>query len=188
MNSKVAILIATAIIASVLAAGCTSQLSSNQSASQSTATGRDKVVQAVIEDEKQAYVNATWTRQVRNSTQWLNDTTAMVTFTIGISNGTFQYTAKYQKFGSASQASDYISSINHGYNTTNAQELINLPPLTPASSLNTHQNYQQVTNSTPTTNSFIKLLREQPIEADYIVQVNEVVITYHATYSAGPTQ
>jgi hypothetical protein len=180
MKSKVAILIAIAIVASVLAAGCTS--STNQNASQ-TATGRDKVLQAIIEDDKQTFVNASWTRQVRNSTQWLNDTAAMVTWTIGISNGTFQYTANYQKFASVSQADNYVSSINQGYNITNAQELLSLPPLVTASSINTHSNYQSVTNSTPITNSYIRLLREQPIEGDYIIQVNEVVVTFHATYS-----
>jgi uncharacterized protein YcfL len=190
MKSKVAILIAMAIIASVLAAGCTSstQPSANQSASQSTATGHDKVVQAVIEDDQQSYVNATWTRSVNKSVQWQNDTTAMVTFRIGHSNATFQYTAKYQKFASTSQASDYISTINQGYNSTNAVVLMNNPALTTASSINTHQNYQTITNSTPTTNSYIKLLREQPIEGDYIIQVNEVVITFHATYTTATSQ
>ena len=190
MKSKVAILIAMAVIASVFAAGCTSstQPSSNQSPSQSTATGHDKLVQAVIEDDRQAYVNATWTRSVNTSVQWQNDTTAMVTFRIGLSNGTFQYTAKYQKFASVAQASDYISSINQGYNNTNAVILLNNPSLTTASSINTHQNYQAVTNSTPITNSYIKLLREQPIEGDYIIQVNEVVITYHALYSTTSSQ
>jgi hypothetical protein len=185
MKSKVAILIAMAIIASVFAAGCTSstQPSSNQSASQSTATGHDKVVQAVIEDDRQTYINATWTRSVNESVQWQNDTTAMVTFRIGYSNGTFQYTAKYQKFVSTSQASGYISTINQGYNSTNAVILMSNPALTTASSINTHQNYQTVANSTPTTNSYIKLLREKPIEGDYIIQVNEVVITFHATYN-----
>ncbi|MGZ4951740.1 MAG: hypothetical protein ACXV5K_12005 [Halobacteriota archaeon] len=190
MKSKVAILIAMAIIASVLAAGCTSstQPSSNQSSSQSTATGHDKVVQAVIDDDQQAYVSATWTRSVNKSVQWQNDTTAMVTFRIGFSNGTFQYTAKYQKFATAAQASDYISTINQGYNSTNAIILLNNPSLTTASSINTHQNYQTVTNSTPVTNSYIRLQREQPIEGDYIIQVNEVVVTFHATYNRGSAQ
>jgi hypothetical protein len=186
MKSKVAILIAMAIIASVLAAGCTS--STNQSTSQSTATGHDKVLQAIIDDDKQTYVNASWTRQVRNSTQWLNDTTAMVTWNLNTSTGTFQYTAKYQKFASVSQANSFVSSINQGYNVTNAQELLNLPPLITASSLNTHSNYQAVTNSTPVTNSYIKLLREQPIEGDYISQVNEAVVTFHATYNTVSSQ
>jgi hypothetical protein len=187
MKSKVAILIALAIMTSVLAAGCSSstQHSSNQSG---TATGHDKVVQAAIADDQKAYVDATWTRSVNKSVQWLNDTTAMVTFRIGYSNGTFQYTAKYQKFASASQASDYVNTINQGYNSTNAVLLLNNPVLTTASSINTHENYQNVTNSTPLTNSYIKLLREQPIEGDYIIQVNDVVITYHATYSTVSSQ
>ena len=187
MKSKVAILCALVITISVLAAGCTSSTtpSSNQSG---TATGHDKVVQAVIEDDQQAYVNATWTRSVNKSVQWLNDTTAMVTFKIGHANTTFQYTAKYQKFASVSQASDYISTINQGYNSTNAVILLSNPALTTASSINTHQNYQTVTNSTPITNSYIKLLREQPIEGNYIIQVNDVVITFHATYSTVSSQ
>jgi len=187
MKSKVAILIALAIITSVLATGCSSstQPSSNQGGA---ATGHDKVLQAVIEDDQQAYVNATWTRSVNKSVQWLNDTTAMVTFKIGHSNATFQYTAKYQKFASVSQASDYISTINKGYNSTNAVILLSNPALTTASSINTHQNYQTVTNSTPISNSYIQLLREQPIEGNYIIQVNDVVITFHATYSAVSAQ
>ncbi len=187
MKSKVAMLCALAITISVLAAGCTSSTTpaTNQSGA---AAGHDKVVQAIIEDDQQAYVNATWTRSVNKTVQWLNDTTAMVTFKIGHSNATFQYTAKYQKFASASQASDYISTINQGYNSTNAVILISNPALTTASSINTHQNYQTVTNSTPITNSYIKLLREQPIEGDYIIQVNDVVVTFHATYSTVSSQ
>ncbi len=188
MKSKVAILIAMAIIASVLAAGCTSstQPSANQSASQPA--GHDKVVQAVIEDDIQSYVNATWTRQVRNSTpQWLNDTTAMVTFTILTnSNGTFQYTAKYQKFDSAPQASNVVASINQGYNVTSVQALAgNDPTLVTASSVNTHQNYARVTNSTLATNSYVKLLSDQQTayRQSYIIQVNEVVVTFTATFN-----
>ncbi|MEI7826736.1 MAG: hypothetical protein WCI87_02935 [Euryarchaeota archaeon] len=190
MKSKVAILIAIAILASVIAAGCTSstQPSSNQSASQSTATGHDKIVQAVIEDDQQAYVNATWTRSVNKSVEWQNATTAKVTFKIGHTNATFQYTAKYQKFDSVSQANDYISTINQGYNSTNAIVLLSNPALTTASSINTHQNYQTVTNSTPTTNSYVRSLREQPIEGDYIIQVNEVVITFRATYNTASSK
>jgi hypothetical protein len=190
MKSKVAILIAMAIIASVLAAGCTSstQPSSNQSASQSTGAGHDKVVQAVIEDDQQAYINATWTRSVNKSIQWQNDTTATVTFRIGYDNATFLYTAKYQKFASTSEASNYISTINQGYNSTNAVTLTNNPALTTASSINTHQNYQTVANSTPITNSYVRLQREQPIEGDYIMQVNEVVATFHATFNRVSSQ
>jgi hypothetical protein len=186
MKSKVAVLVTLAVIASILAAGCTSstQPSSNQSTSQSAA----KVVRAVIDDDIQTYVDASWTRQVRNSTpQWLNDTTAMVTFTIlTYTNQTFQYTAKYQKFASAQDASNYVASINEGYNVTSVQALAgNDPTLVTAGSLNTHKNYEKVTNSTPITNSWVKLRNDAQTAytQSYIIQVNEVVITFNATFN-----
>jgi uncharacterized protein YycO len=186
MKSKVAILIILAILASIFAAGCTSstQPSSNQSTSQSA----DKVVRAVIDDDIQTYVNTSWTRQVRNSTSvWLNDTTAMVTFTIlTYTNNTFQYTAKYQKFASVQDADKYVASINQGYNVTSVQALAgNDPTLVTASSVNTHKHYEAVTNTTPVTNSYVKLLNDAQTayKQSYIIQVNEVVITFDATFN-----
>jgi type II secretory pathway pseudopilin PulG len=186
MKSKVAVLITLVIIAIILAAGCASstQPSSNQSTSQSA----EKVIRAVIDDDIQTYVNASWTRQVRNSTpQWLNDTTAMVTFTIlTYTNETFQYTAKYQKFASAQDASNYVTSISQGYNATSVQALAgNDPTLVTAGSVNAHKSYEKVTNSTPVTNSWVKLLNDaqNAYRQSYIIQVNEVVITFSATFN-----
>jgi hypothetical protein len=184
MKSKVAILIIVAILASIFAAGCTSstQPSSNQS------TSADKIIRAVIDDDRQTYVNASWTRQVRNSTPvWLNDTAATVTFTILTNtNNTFQYTAKYQKFGSAQDAANYIASINQGYNVTSVQALAgNDPTLVTASSVNTHKSYETITNSTPVTNSYVKLVNDAQTayNQSYIIQVNDVVITFDATFN-----
>ncbi|MGZ8933009.1 MAG: hypothetical protein ACXW06_07010 [Halobacteriota archaeon] len=186
MKSKVGVLIVLAILASIFAAGCTSstQPSSNQSTSQSAQT----VLSAVIKDDRETYVNASWTRQVRNTTPvWLNDTTAMVTFTIlTYTNQTFQYTAKYQKFASAQDASNYVASINQGYNVTSVQALAgNDPTLVTAGSVNTHANYVKVTNSTPVTNSYVKLLNDAQTayKQSYIIQVDDVVITFDAAYN-----
>lgn len=186
MKSKVGVLIILTIIASIFAAGCASstQPSSNQNTSQSAHT----LISAVIDDDIQTYVNSSWTRQVRNSTPvWLNDTTAMETFTIlTYTNQTFMYTAKYQKFASAQDASNYVASINQGYNVTSAQALAgNDPTLVTASSVNTHKNYEKTTNSTPITNSYVKLLNDaqNAYKQSYIIQVNDVVITFDATFN-----
>lgn len=186
MKSKVAGLIVLALVASILAAGCASntQPSSNQSTSQSA----NKLITAVIDDDKQTYVNSSWTRQVRNSTPvWLNDTTAAVTFQIlTYTNQTFMYTAKYQRFNSVQDASNYVASINQGYNVTSVQALAgNDPTLVTASSVNTHKNYEGVTNSTPVTSSYVKLISDAQTayKQSYIIQVNEVVITFDATFN-----
>ena len=108
----------------------------------------------------------------------------------GHSNQTFQYTAKYQKFASAQDASNYVASINQGYNVTSVQALAgNDPTLATASSVNTHQNYEKVTNSTPVTNSYVKLLNDAQTayKQSYIIQVNDVVITFDATYNRVPS-
>ncbi len=205
MKRKVALFIAVAVIASILVAGCTSSTtnsSSNQntsqaaSANQGSASGNhDKVLQAVIDDDQQAYVNATWTRTVNKTVQWINDTTAMVTFKIGYSNAsTLQYTAKYLKFSDDAQASDYVSSINQGYNSTSALSLMNDIALTTASSVNTHQNYDKVTGRLPTINAYEKVTDQgSAYQGSYILRVNEVVITYNVTVpksaaSPAPTQ
>lgn len=180
MKSRVAILIATAIIASVLAAGCTS---STQNTSQSaSSTTHDPVLQAVISDDLQAYNGATWVRTLNQSIQWVNATTAMVTYRVAGTNESLTYTARSTKFASVSDASNYVNTINQGYNATTAAELIGFPALTTASSANTHQSYLSVTNSLPNTSSYIKMQGDQPTSpASYIIQVGEVVITYNAT-------
>jgi outer membrane murein-binding lipoprotein Lpp len=180
MRSRVAILIATTIIASVLAAGCTS---STQNTSQTaSSTTHDPVLQAVINDDLQAYNNATWVRTLNQSIQWVNATTAMVTYRVSNQNESLVYTATYTKFSSVSDASNYVSSINQGYNATTAVELTNFPALTTASSTNTHQSYLSVTGSLPSTNSYIKMQGDQPTSpASYIIQVSDVVITFNAT-------
>ena len=185
MKSKVAILIAMAIIASVFAAGCTS--STNQSASQSTSgsTSHDAVLQAVISDDLQAYNNAQWVRALNQSVQWINATTAMVTYRMSNPTQSLNYTATYTKFGSTSLASNYVSSINQGYNSTSAAQLIGFPALTTASSLNDHKNYLNVTQSLPSTNSYIKMALNSPTApASYIIQVDDVVITFNATFNS----
>jgi len=184
MKSKVAILIAMAIIASVLAAGCTS--STNQSASQSTSgsISHDAVLQAVIRDDLQAYNSAQWVRALNQSVQWVNATTAMVTYRMSNPNESLNYTAKYTKFGSTSEASDYISSISQGYNASSAAQLIGFPALTTASSLNEHKNYLNVTQHLPSTYAYIKMQRDSPTApASYIIQVDDVVITFNATFN-----
>lgn len=205
MKSKVAIFIAVAVIASIFVAGCTSSTptsSSNQSTSQAASSNQgsagvnpNKVLQAVIDDDQQAYVNARWTRTVNKSVQWLNDTTAMVTFKLGYSNSsTLQYTAKYLKFGDETQANDYVSSIDQGYNSTTAVSLMNDIALTTASSLNNHSNYERATDRLPVTNSYEKVNDAgSAYQGSYIIQVNEVVVTYNLTIpksasSPGPSQ
>ncbi|HYC19977.1 MAG TPA: hypothetical protein VEF35_05090, partial [Candidatus Bathyarchaeia archaeon] len=170
MESKVTILIAAAIIASVLVAGCTS---STQNSSQSaSSTTHDPVLQAVINDDLQAYDNATWVRTLNQSVEWVNATSAMVTYRVANANRSLNYTAQYSKFPSTSDAINYVNSINQGYNATTASELLNFPALTTASSFNTHQNYLSVTNSLPSTSSFIKNPGGQPTSpSSYIIQV-----------------
>ena len=183
MRSRVTILIAAAIIASVLAGGCTSN-TQNQSTSQAaSSTTHDPVLQAVINDDLQAYNNATWVRTLNQSIQWVNGTSAMVTYRLGGTNASLTYTARYTKLPSMSGASSYVSSINQGYNATTAAELTFFPALTTASSLNTHQGYLSVANSLPSTSSYIKMQGDQPTSpASYIIQVGDVVITFNATF------
>lgn len=183
MKSKVAILIAIAIIASVLAAGCTSN--TNQSAqSTSGGTSHDAVIQAVISDDLQAYNSAQWVRSLNQSVQWVNATTAMVTYKMSNQNRSLNYTANYTKLGSIAKANEYVSSVSQGYNATSAAQLIGFPALTTASSLNEHKHYLNTTQSLPSTNSYIKMERDSPTApASYIIQVDDVVITFNATFS-----
>lgn len=183
MKSKVAILIAIAIIASVLAAGCTSN--TNQSAqSTSGGTSHDAVLQAVISDDLQAYNSAQWVRSLNQSVQWVNATTAMVTYKMSNQNRSLNYTANYTKLGSIAKANEYVSSVSQGYNATSAAQLIGFPALTTASSLNEHKHYLNTTQSLPSTNSYIKMERDSPTApASYIIQVDDVVITFNATFS-----
>ncbi|HEX7514605.1 MAG TPA: hypothetical protein VF393_03350 [archaeon] len=184
MKSKVAILIAAAIITSVLAAGCTS--STNQSAqSTSGGTSHDAVLQAVISDDLQAYNSTAWVRSLYQSPpQWVNATTAMVTYKMSNPTQSLNYTANYTKLGSIAKANEYVSSISQGYNATSAAQLIGFPALTTASSLNEHKHYLNVTQSLPSTNSYIKMERDSPTApASYIIQVDDVVITFNATFN-----
>jgi hypothetical protein len=106
----------------------------------------------------------------------------MVTYRVAGTNESLTYTAQYTKFASVSDASNYVNSINQGYNATTAAELIGFPALTTASSANTHQSYLSVTKSLPSTSSYIKMQGDQPTSpASYIIQVGEVVITFNAT-------
>ncbi len=205
MKTKVAIFIAVAVIASILVAGCTSSSTnspSNQSTSQatpanqsSTSGNHDKLLQAVIADDQQAYVNSSATRRVpAPQIQWINETTAIATFKVALnSNSTLQYNAKYVKFNDVAQASDYVSSINQGYNSTTAAQLLYDPALSTASSLNTHHNYENVTSRVPVTNSYEKVSDQgSTYNGSYIIQVNEVVTTFSTTVtktasSPGPT-
>lgn len=181
MRSKVALLIAVSTIASVLVAGCT-LLPQNQSGS--AGIGHDAVLQAVIKDDLQAYNNASWVRSLNQSVQWVNDTSAMVTYRMSGSNESLTYTAQYTRFGSVSDATNYVSSINQGYNETDIRQLNSFPALTTASSFNTHQAYLSVTKTLPTTISWIKTQGDQPTSpASYITQVNDVVTTFNATLS-----
>jgi len=182
MRSRVTILIAAAIIASVLAAGCTSSTQNNSTSQSSSSTTHDPLLQAVINDDLQAYNNATWVRTLNQSIQWINGTTAMVTYKVTNPNESLTYTAQYTKFASASDASNYVSSINQGYNATTVAELVNFPALTTASSTNTHLGYLSVANSLPSTTSYIKMQGDQPTSpASYIIQVGDVVTTFNAT-------
>ncbi|MGZ4904934.1 MAG: hypothetical protein ACXVIP_04655 [Halobacteriota archaeon] len=189
MKSKAALLVVVAVIASIFAAGCTSSVdsSSSQSAAQnsaanqgSTSTNRDKILQAVINDDEQAYVNATWTRTVNKSVRWINDTAATVTYKIGYSKAsTLKYTAKYLKFNDDDKAREYVSSINRGYDGTTAMSLMYNIALTTASSLNNHQNYERATGRLPTTNAYEKVSGQgTAYDGSYIIRVNEVVVTY----------
>jgi len=193
MKSKVAIFIAVAVIASIFVAGCTSNTapSSNQTTSQSAVTNQgatsgthDRVLQAVINDDQQAYVNSSLTRRVPDPTvQWINETTAIAAFNVDLrSNSSLQYKATYLKFSDATQATDYVSSINQGFNSTTAVALMNDPALITASSLNTHQNYEKETGRLPVTNSYSKVTDQgSSYTGSYIIQVNEVVTTFSTT-------
>ncbi len=191
MKRRVAFFIAVTVIASIFAGGCITSTSpsSNQSTSQSAVSNQgsgvnhDKVLQAAIDDDQQAYVNATWTRTVNKTVQWVNDTTAMVTWKIGYSNSsTLQYAAKYRKFSDETQASDYVDSISQGYNSTSAISLMNDLGLTTASSVNTHQSYERATGRVPTVNSYEKINDQgSAYQGSYILRVNEVVVTYSVT-------
>ena len=179
MRSKVALLVALSTAISVLVAGCT--FNPQNPAGQG---GHDAVLQAVIQDDLQAYNNASWVRSLNQSIQWINDTSAMVTYRMGGSNLSLSYTAQYTKFGSVTEATAYVNSINQGYNETNIVQLLNYPALTTASSMNTHQAYLSVTKNAPTTISWIKTQGDQPTSpASYIIQVNDVVTTFNATLS-----
>ena len=187
MKLKVAIVVSLALITCIVAAGCTSNVTTSPNPAQtesnkSNQTGHDKILSAVIADDKQAYVNAVWTKTVNNDVQWTNDTSAMVTFRIGYSKGVLNYTAKYIKFPTISDANAFVKSISSGYNNTNALTLSSDPALTIATSGNTHENYKKVTNMSPTTLSYVKLVHEEPAqyENQYIIQTGEVVATYDA--------
>jgi len=182
MRSRVTILIAAAIIASVLAAGCTSSMQNQSTSQAASSTTHDPVLQAAINDDLQAFNNATWVRSLNQSIQWVNATTATVTYRVSGTNRSLTYTAQYTKYASASDASNYVSSINQGYSATTAVQLINNPVLTTASSGNTHQSYLGVTNGLPSTVSYIKMQSDQPTSpASYIIQVGDVVTTFNAT-------
>ncbi|HYA33250.1 MAG TPA: hypothetical protein VEG65_04575 [Candidatus Bathyarchaeia archaeon] len=182
MKSRVAIVIAIVAIVGVLVAGCTSS-TQNQSTSQSTSSAtHDPILQGAISDDLQAYNNATWVRTLNQTVQWINATSAMVTYRITGSNASLGYTAKYTKFASTSDASNYVSSINQGYQAAAVQQLVYFPALTTASSGNTHQNYENAANVLPTTTAYLKMQGDQPTSpASYVIQVGDVVITFNAT-------
>jgi len=187
MKLKVIIVVSLALITCIVAAGCTSNVTTSPNPAQtesnkSNQTGHDKILSAVINDDKQAYVKAVWTKTVNNDVQWNNDTSAMVTFKIGYSKGVLNYTAKYVKFPTISDANAFVKSISSGYNNTNALTLSSDPALTTATSVNTHENYKKVTNMSPTTLSYVKLVHDEPTqyENQYIIQTGEVVATYDA--------
>jgi len=193
MKSKVAILIAAAVFVNIFVAGCTSTTThspSNDStlhvtsASQNARTADyDKALQAVISDDEQAYVNAMWTRTVKKSIEWINDTAAKATFKLGYANSsTLKYTAKYLKFANDEQARDYVNSINKGYNNASAASLKYDIGLTTATSLNNHQNYKKATSRLPSTNAQEKVRDDgSTYQGSYIVRVNEVVSTFNMT-------
>ena len=187
MKLKVAILVSLALITCVVAAGCTSNVTTSPSpahteSNKSNPMGHDKILLAVMDDDKQAYVNAIWTKTVNSDVQWTNDTSALVTFKLGYSKGVLNYTAKYVKFPTISDANSFVKSISSGYNNTNALTLSSDPALTTATSVNAHENYKKVTNTSPTTISYVKLVRDEPTqyENQYIIQTGEVVVTYDA--------
>ncbi len=186
MRLRVTIVVSIALIACIVAAGCTSNVTTNTSSSTTVANksspGRDKVLLAVIDDDKQAYVQARWTKTVNNDVQWINDTTALVTFKVGYSKGVLNYTAKYVKFPTIDDANAFVKSTSAGYNATNALTLSSDPALTTATSVNAHVNYRNVTNTSPTTLSYVKLVRSEPKEYEnqYIIQTSQVVATYDA--------
>lgn len=188
MRLRVTILVSLAVIGCIVAAGCTSNVtttntsSSTTEANKSSPTGHDKVLVAVIGDDKQAYVKAVWTKTVNNDVQWINDTAALVTFKVGYSKGVLNYTAKYVKFPTIDDANAFVKSISAGYNTTNALTLSSDPALTTATSGNAHENYRNITNANPTALSYVKLVRNEPTQYEnrYIIQTSEVVTTYDA--------
>ncbi|MGZ4915947.1 MAG: hypothetical protein ACXV45_04685 [Halobacteriota archaeon] len=193
MTSQVAFFIAVAVFACIFVAGCTSTTTnspSNDSTSHvtsvsqsATTTKDDKVLRAVINDDEQAYVSATWTRTVKKSIEWTNDTTAKVTFKLGYRNGsTLQYTARYLKLANDEQASGYVRSINKGYNKASAASLKYDFGLTTATRLNHHQNYKNATSRLSTTNAYEKVRDDgSTYQGSYIVRVNEVVSTFNMT-------
>ncbi len=187
MRLRVTILVSLAVIACIVAAGCTSNVTTNTSSStteanKSSPTGHDKVLVAVIDDDKQAYVKAVWTKTVNNDVQWINDTAALVTFKVGYSKGVLNYTAKYVKFPTIDDANAFVKSISTGYNNANALTLSSDPALTTATSGNAHENYRTITNTSPSTLSYVKLVRNEPTQYEnrYIIQTSEVVATYDA--------
>jgi hypothetical protein len=187
MRLRVTTLVSLAVIACIVAAGCTSNVTTNTSsttteANKSSPTGHDKVLVAVIDDDKQAYVKARWTKTVNNDVQWINDTAASATFKVGYSKGVLNYTAKYVKFPTIDDANAFVKSISAGYNNTNALTLSSDPALTTATSGNAHENYRNITNANPTTLSYVKLVRNEPTQYEYryIIQTSEVVATYDA--------
>ena len=189
MKLKVTILVSLALIICIVAAGCTSNVTTspsptNTESNKSNPTGHDKILSAVIDDDKKAYEHADWTKTVNSDVQWTNDTSALVTFKLGYSKGVsnLNYTAKYVKFPTVSEANAFVKSINSGYNNTNAITLSSDPALTTATSRNAHENYKKVTNTSPTTLSYVKLVRDEPTryEHQYIIQTGEVVVTYDA--------
>ncbi len=205
MKGMIALFIAVTVIASVVVAGCISSppsLSSNQTASHTASVARsaasvhhDRILQAVIDDDQRAYVNATWTRTVNTSVQWINDTAAVVSFKLGYSNSsTLHYTAHYRKFSSDAQARDYVASISRGYTSASAVLLKNDIGLTTATSLNNHQNYKDVTNRVPVVTVYAAVRDVgSAYQGSYIIRVSEVVTTFNVTVtksvaSPEPTQ
>ncbi len=204
MKRGVALFITVAVVVSIFVTGCTSN-TTNQSSNESTlqtalvkqnaSTGNhNKTLQAVIDDDKQAYINATWTLAVNNSIQWINDTAALVTFKIGYANSsTLQYTARYLKFSGDTEASNFVNSTNRGFNQASAILLKNDVGLTTVTS-NNHQNYKKITNRVPTV-SVYESMRDagSTYQGSYILRINEVVTTFNATVkksvaSPKPTQ
>jgi hypothetical protein len=108
----------------------------------------------------------------------------MVTYKMSNPTQSLNYTANYTKLGSIAKANEYVSSISQGYNATSAAQLIGFPALITASSLNEHKHYLNITQSLPSTNSYIKMERDSPTApASYIIQVDDVVISFNATFN-----